>query len=105
MSAIPSQSSSRTEKSSDSSGEAFSDATLRSNRSYLVCKRCLDITLAFTMFLLSLPFALLIALLIKCESRGPVLFVNRAVGQYGRTFLLYKFRSMRIRERSEAEMT
>jgi len=70
---------------------------------YDTSKRWLDLVLAVVMLLVSLPFWLFIAVLIKCDSHGPVLFVNRAVGQYGREFPLYKFRSMRCVERAEAE--
>lgn len=45
--------------------------------------------------LLSLPIALLTALLIKLESRGPVFYKQERVGKNGRPFTLYKFRSMR----------
>ncbi|MBC7931499.1 MAG: TIGR03013 family PEP-CTERM/XrtA system glycosyltransferase [Rubrivivax sp.] len=44
--------------------------------------------------LLSLPFALLTAILIKLDSRGPVLYSQERVGKNGRAFRLYKFRSM-----------
>jgi exopolysaccharide biosynthesis polyprenyl glycosylphosphotransferase len=46
--------------------------------------------------ILSLPIAILTALLIKIDSRGPVLYKQERVGQNGRTFTLMKFRSMRI---------
>ena len=42
----------------------------------------------------SLPFILLIALSIKLTSRGPILYTQLRVGQHGRTFRMYKFRSM-----------
>lgn len=45
---------------------------------------------------LSLPIALLTALLIKIDSRGPVLYKQERVGKNGRTFILMKFRSMRV---------
>jgi len=45
---------------------------------------------------LSLPIALLTALLIKIDSRGPVLYKQERVGKNGRTFTLMKFRSMRL---------
>lgn len=45
---------------------------------------------------LSLPIALFTALLIKLDSRGPVLYKQERVGKNGRAFRLMKFRSMRI---------
>jgi len=45
---------------------------------------------------LSLPIALLTAILIKIDSRGPVLYKQERVGKNGRTFTVMKFRSMRV---------
>src|SRR5438270_11675126 len=45
---------------------------------------------------LSLPIALLTAILVKIDSRGPVLYRQERVGKNGRTFTLMKFRSMRV---------
>jgi sugar transferase (PEP-CTERM system associated) len=45
--------------------------------------------------ILSLPIAILTAVLIKLDSRGPVLYKQERVGQNGRPFTLMKFRSMR----------
>lgn len=46
--------------------------------------------------LLSLPIALLTAVLIKIDSRGPVLYKQERVGKNGRAFTLMKFRSMSV---------
>lgn len=46
--------------------------------------------------MLSLPIALLAAALIKLDSRGPVFYKQERVGKNGRTFVLTKFRSMRV---------
>ena len=46
--------------------------------------------------LLSLPIAILTALLIKVDSSGPVLYKQERVGKNGRAFTLMKFRSMRV---------
>ena len=58
-------------------------------------KRGIDVVGAAVGLVLTLPLMLLIALAIKCDSRGPVLFRQRRVGQNGRIFVLNKFRSMR----------
>lgn len=44
--------------------------------------------------ILLLPFFLIFAMIIKLESKGPVLFVQERIGLRGRTFKLYKFRTM-----------
>ena len=61
-------------------------------RRYL--KRCLDIVLSFVVLLAASPFLLLVALLIKLDSQGPVFFLQRRVGLDGREFPIYKFRTM-----------
>ena len=57
-------------------------------------KRLLDIIVAFIMLVvLALPM-LVIAVLIKLDSRGPVLFRQDRITQYGKTFTIFKFRTM-----------
>jgi lipopolysaccharide/colanic/teichoic acid biosynthesis glycosyltransferase len=71
---------------------------------YQLIKKALDLLLSFAFLVLLLPLWLLVALLIKLDSRGPVLFTNRVVGKHGRQFTIYKFRSMHPasnRERAE----
>ncbi len=58
-------------------------------------KRLMDITLSALLLLLLSPLMLLIALLIRLESPGPVLFRQIRLGRYGKPFIMYKFRSMR----------
>jgi len=57
-------------------------------------KRIFDVALAGLLFLAALPLWLLIALLIKIESKGPVFYSQRRVGKNGTEFRLRKFRSM-----------
>lgn len=58
-------------------------------------KRLFDIAAALIGMVLASPFLLLTAVLIKLEDpRGPVLFKQTRVGKNGRTFQMYKFRSM-----------
>ena len=59
------------------------------------CKRSLDIFFSLVGIILSLPILPLIALAIKLESPGDVLFSQFRVGENGREFKIYKFRSMR----------
>jgi lipopolysaccharide/colanic/teichoic acid biosynthesis glycosyltransferase len=59
-----------------------------------VTKRGLDIALSATALLFLTPLFMLIALLIKIEDRGPVFFIQTRVGQFGREFRMFKFRSM-----------
>lgn len=58
-------------------------------------KRTFDILSASTLIVLSLPVMAVTALLIKLESRGPMLYRQERVGQNGKTFFVNKFRSMR----------
>jgi sugar transferase (PEP-CTERM system associated) len=46
--------------------------------------------------ILSLPIVIVTAILIKLESRGPIFYKQERVGKNGRTFVLAKFRSMRV---------
>ena len=57
-------------------------------------KRALDVTLASVMAIVSAPVWILVAIAIKLDSRGPVLFTQQRWGRSGRHFSLYKFRSM-----------
>lgn len=57
-------------------------------------KRIFDLTFAGLIFLLSLPFLLLISLILKIDSPGPVFFAHTRAGRYGRPFQCLKFRTM-----------
>src|ERR1051326_8739227 len=74
-------------------------------RLYFVCKRMMDVTLTALLLPLLVPVMLLVAVLIKLDSPGPVFFVQERIGVKRRisagrtiwelyTFPLYKFRSM-----------
>ena len=60
----------------------------------LVLKRLMDICVSTALLLLTFPLFLLVAVLIKLTSEGPVFFRQERVGYNGRTFTLYKFRTM-----------
>lgn len=57
-------------------------------------KRMMDIAAASVLILMLSPLLLVVALLIKLESKGPVVYVSQRVGQGFRTFSFLKFRSM-----------
>jgi exopolysaccharide biosynthesis polyprenyl glycosylphosphotransferase len=62
----------------------------------LFVRRCLDVTAAALLVVLLSPVLLVIALLIKATSPGPVLFRQLRCGLHGRPFVFLKFRSMRV---------
>src|SRR6516164_8513110 len=103
MFAGPSLISSTAEERRESERLLLNPATLSSRKLFYTWKRCFDFALALVMLVLLFPVYLLIAILIKIDSRGSVLFVNQAVGQYGKEFRLYKFRSMHPATRSDVE--
>ncbi len=57
-------------------------------------KRLFDLVFGTVFTLLALPVMVLVALAIKLDSSGPVLFPQQRVGENGRLFTIYKFRSM-----------
>ena len=61
----------------------------------MVCKRLFDLVAATVLLVVAGVPMTLIAVVIKLDSRGPVFHVQERVGYGGRTFRLYKFRSMR----------
>jgi len=62
---------------------------------YIRLKRIIDVAFALLLIALTTPLLILIALVIKLTSRGPVLFRQERVGLDGKVFVLSKFRSMR----------
>lgn len=59
-------------------------------------KRIIDIVGGLLALIASSPVLLLAAIAIKLDTRGPVLFRQERIGQYGKRFQLLKFRSMRV---------
>jgi sugar transferase (PEP-CTERM system associated) len=62
---------------------------------FSICKRTIDIVLSVIGLLITLPFFPIIALAIKLDSPGPVFFSQERVGSWEKSFMLYKFRTMR----------
>jgi len=61
-----------------------------------VGKRLFDFTTSFILAVLMFPVFLVITILIKLDSPGPVFYLSKRYGRGGRMFNMYKFRSMRI---------
>ena len=57
-------------------------------------KRLMDISISFLILIVSSPIIILTAIAIKIDSEGPVLFKQERLGQNGKPFNVYKFRSM-----------
>ena len=65
-----------------------------SRKIQLVIKRIIDIVTSLLVLMISFPIMLLVAILVKLTSKGPVLFCQERVGKNARIFKLYKFRTM-----------
>ena len=61
---------------------------------YRAVKRFLDVTASFLGLVLLSPLMLAVSILIKIDSRGPVIFRQTRIGRNGKVFEIYKFRSM-----------
>lgn len=57
-------------------------------------KRLIDLTLAIILAIVFLPIWMLIPLLVRLDSPGPIFYRHKRIGKGGREFWLYKFRSM-----------
>ena len=72
----------------------FSDG-FRASRVTRFVKRMLDLSLSMILAIISAPFMALTAVAIRLDSAGPLLYIQERVGENGRVFKIYKFRSMR----------
>jgi lipopolysaccharide/colanic/teichoic acid biosynthesis glycosyltransferase len=67
-------------------------------------KRILDLALASLGLVLLFPLFLVIALLVKVESKGPVFFRQERVGRHGKLFRIFKFRTMHVADASSGAL-
>ena len=72
----------------------FENESTRGFSFYEIIKRLIDIICSFMGLLAFSPLFIIIAIIIKFTSKGPVFFSQKRVGKYGREFDMYKFRSM-----------
>lgn len=79
----------------DFAGENFLTFINIPHKSFsITMKRFIDIVISLSMLIVLSPFLLLLSLLIKLDSKGPIIFKQERVGLRGRKFMLYKFRTM-----------
>jgi sugar transferase (PEP-CTERM system associated) len=71
----------------------FSDG-FRKSAVLTTAKRVIDLMVGAVGFVVAVPVMLIVALLVKLTSHGPVLYHQARVGQHGRIFTVHKFRSM-----------
>lgn len=63
-------------------------------KAQLIIKRFFDILISTALFIILLPLMAAIAITIKIDSKGPVVFKQKRVGLNGEPFIIYKFRTM-----------
>lgn len=91
---------SRVGSETDSNGSSPPLVGVNATPAYDVAKRVFDLVVGTAILILLIPIIPAIAIMIKLDSHGPVFFKQDRVGQHGRVFRFYKFRSMH----REAEM-
>jgi lipopolysaccharide/colanic/teichoic acid biosynthesis glycosyltransferase len=74
---------------------AFARPSMDVSRSYLFAKRSVDLIAAMLILVLLSPVWLILAISVKATSPGPAFFRRTVIGQGGRRFTYYKFRTMR----------
>lgn len=62
--------------------------------SELLVKNTIDIVLSFVIIIVFSPIYLICAILVKLSSEGPIIYKQKRLGQFGKEFNIYKFRSM-----------
>lgn len=67
---------------------------LKKKKLSLFLKRIFDITVSFIMLIILLPVFVFLGVAIKIDSKGPIFFRQERVTQYGKTFRIFKFRTM-----------
>lgn len=60
-----------------------------------LCKRCIDVVGSIMCMIFFSPFFIMVPVLIKVSSKGPVFFCQKRVGRFGKTFTCIKFRTMK----------
>ena len=72
-----------------------------SNTFYSLVKRIMDVMISLTGILITSPLMVCIAVIIKTTSKGPLIYKQERVGLHNKSFMMYKFRSMRVQDAGE----
>lgn len=72
-----------------------------SNTLNMIMKRAVDIIGSFCGLVVLSPLLLVVAIIVKCSSKGPVIFKQERVGLHNKPFYMYKFRTMRMQTEEE----
>ena len=64
-----------------------------------------DVVFSIIGLLILLPFLIIIAILIKVDSKGPILFIQGRVGKNNKDFNIFKFRTMRVQSQTKGLLT
>lgn len=67
----------------------------KTSKMYLVLKRIFDVLSSLSALIILSPVFLIVSIMIKCEDGGKILYVQQRVGKGGKTFGIFKFRSMK----------
>ena len=74
----------------------LSNVANKASALYSISKRTMDIVSSLVGLILLSPLFLLVAILIKLDSKGPIIFKQIRIGKDSKRFYIYKFRSMKI---------
>ena len=67
---------------------------LKKKRSQLILKRIFDIFVSLILLIILSPILLILAIIIKIDSKGPVFYRQKRITKYGKEFRIFKFRTM-----------
>lgn len=72
----------------------FEPVKIKGGKAYAFFKRTFDIFCSLLAIIVLSPILLIVGLLVKLTSRGPMIYVSKRIGKNGKVFNFYKFRSM-----------
>ena len=81
----------------------FFKATRTINSTYLITKHVFDLVMSSLILVMLSPALILIAILVKMNCKGTVIFKDLRIGRNGRPFYMYKFRTMKMKHEVKRE--